>query len=144
MMGDAMAALELPFPEDARRPPVVVAVPTTPRRLRARGYNQAELLARHVASALRLRPMVPLERGEGVTSQTSLAPEARWRNVRRAFRPGPDAAAVAGRSVVLVDDVLTTGATASASAECLRSLGAGPIVVMTYARAVREGARIAA
>ena len=143
-MGQAMAALELPWPGNAPAPPLVVPVPTSPRRLRARGYNQAELLARQVASALGMRMVAALERAGASPSQTSLAPEARWRNVRGAFRPGPGAAAAEGRSVILVDDVLTTGATASAAAECLADAGAGPVVVVTFARAVQQGARIAA
>lgn len=144
MMGDALAELELPWPEGVAAAPLVVPVPTSPGRVRARGYNQAELLARRMAARRGWRMVTALERGSASRSQTSLTPEARWHNVRGAFRPAPDAGAVKGRSVILVDDVLTTGATASAAATCLAEVGSGPIVVATFARAVHEGARFAA
>jgi ComF family protein len=123
----------------------VVPVPTTERRLRERGYNQAELLARGVGRALG-RPCLPVLRRERATvSQTTLAPSERRENVRgtfslssRASRLVPDA------DVLLVDDVLTTGATAAEAAVTLTRAGAASVTLVTFARALpRVAARAA-
>src|SRR5690606_28416765 len=125
-------------------PRIVVPVPTSPGRLRARGYNQAELLAERVA-ARRGEPLVhALDRPVASGSQTSLAPEARRLNVRGAFAPGRQITAARGRSVLLVDDVLTTGATVSEAALTLAEHGTGPVVVLTFARSLAGRARAAA
>ncbi len=87
MMGDALAELELPWPDGVTAPPLVAAVPTTPGRVRARGYNQAELLARRMAARHGWRVVTALERRSALRSQTSLTPEARWQNVRGRFAP---------------------------------------------------------
>ena len=127
---------------------LVVPVPTTRRRVRVRGYNQAGLLAREVAAALGLPCTEALERMSAPRSQTTLSPRARRENVRGAFRTaGP--ADLAGRRVLLVDDVLTTGATAGEAATTLARAGAGPVTLVTFARALpwvdaSSGARPAA
>jgi ComF family protein len=133
-MGEAMSRLAAPR---ASPRAVVVPVPTTPRRLRARGYNQAELLARSLADARRLPLTAALERrGEG-DSQTSLAPTERKENVRGAFRARRSARAnVAGADVLLVDDVLTTGATASEAAGALAELDPASVTLVAFARAL--------
>jgi len=120
--------------------PVVVPVPTTSRRLRQRGYNQAELLALRVAAGRGLSLVSALSRaGEG-GSQTALDPSERRENVRGVFRPAPAISRkVDGRDVLLVDDVLTTGATASEAALALSSLGAASVTLLTYARALPSG-----
>jgi len=116
---------------------VVVPVPTTAARLRRRGYNQAELLARRVAALRGLPPVPAIARAGGGGSQTSLAPSERRENVRGAFRPvRSEASLVAGSDVLLVDDVLTTGATASEAALALASMGAASVTLLTYARAL--------
>jgi ComF family protein len=143
-MGDAVAALELPWPDGGRRGAVVTPIPTTPERMRTRGYNQAELLARRVAERLGLPCVAALRRTRATRSQTALTPRERLRNVRGVFGPGHGAGTLTGRTVLLVDDVLTTGATVSAATECLTEAGAGPVIVATFARAVTHGARGAA
>ncbi len=106
-------------------PDLVVPVPLHRVRELERGYNQSERLARGIADVL------GAEVGDGLLvrqratrSQTTLDKKARWRNVAEAFALR-DPAAVAGRRVLLVDDVITTGATVVAAAVPLREAGAG-------------------
>lgn len=114
---------------------VVVPVPTTPARARRRGYNQAGLLAGVVARRLGLPYHEGLRRSSAPSSQTSLSPRARKENVRGAFAV-VDGAGIEGTEVVLVDDVLTTGATAAEAASTLASAGAASVSLVTFARAL--------
>lgn len=105
-------------------PDLVVPVPLHRVRELERGYNQSERLARGIADVL------GAEVGDGLLvrqratrSQTALDKEARWQNVAGAFALS-DPAAVAGRRVLLVDDVLTTGATVVAASVPLHEAGA--------------------
>lgn len=117
--------------------PVVVPVPTTRARERSRGYNQAGLLARSYARLRKLPLVEGLERSDGGGTQVALHPEERRANVERAFtaRWG-ERARLEGSRVLLVDDVLTTGATAGAAARVLERAGASGVVVVTFARAL--------
>lgn len=135
VMATRMAALDPGA--DARARGVVVPVPTTRRRRRRRGYNQAALLARALASRLD-RPLVDaLRRRGGRGTQVALRPSERRANVREAFGPAvPDASRVAGMPVILVDDVLTTGATVSAAAVALERAGASGVCVIAFARSM--------
>lgn len=136
VMGDAVARLIRTAPRTGGRRGIVVPVPTTDRRLRSRGYNQAELLARRVARVGRLPFRRALARPGDGRSQTALTPAERRENVRGAFRPGPERGGVSGADVLLVDDVLTTGATASEAASVLAEMGAATVTLATYARAL--------
>lgn len=116
----------------AGSPQVIVPVPLHWRRTLSRGYNQSEAVARSISRELRL-PMRPrwLIRVKP-TVQRSLSATARWENVRGAFRVG-SRANVRGVRVLLVDDVLTTGATADAAATALRDAGAAQVTVAVVA-----------
>jgi ComF family protein len=116
---------------------LVVPVPSHRRRVRQRGWDHARLLAEAVARELAV-PVDPklLCRTRSTRPQVGLAPWARQANVAGAF--AARCALTAGR-VVLVDDVLTTGATASACATALLTAGARQVIVATVARATAHG-----
>lgn len=119
-----------------RLPPgaAVVAIPLARGRRTARGYDQAALLAGHLAAAAgatRLR--AALRRVRETPPQVGRSRAARARNVAGAFRA--EARMVAGRDLVLVDDVVTTGATADAAAAALKAAGARSVAVVALARA---------
>ena len=116
------------------RPDEVVAVPMTWTRRLRRGYNQAELLAHSLSRELGV-PVVRALRRRGRGSQVGSARSDRLRLSATAF---PVRRAVAGR-VVLVDDVLTTGATAAACTGALMRAGAAGVHVLTIARTARPG-----
>ncbi len=114
---------------------LITYVPLRPEKKRKRGYDQAELLARRVGelSGLPVQPTLEKIRTTGVQSQLHEEAERRA-NVSGAYRALPGAA-LAGRRVVLVDDVATTGATLSECAACLRAAGAEHVTALTLARA---------
>jgi ComF family protein len=114
---------------------VVVPVPLHWWRRFRRGYNQSEAVALGLAARLGL-PCCPgwLRRTRSTPHQMSLPPSLRRENVRGGFRAGHQAA-VAGQTVLLVDDVMTTGTTASEAARALRAAGAARVVVACLARA---------
>jgi ComF family protein len=135
-MGELMARA-LGWVPEAEVSALLVPVPTTPSRERERGYNQAGLLARAVGERTGQSVVEALIRREGGSTQVSLHPSERRANVREAFSLGADEGArVRDRDVILVDDVLTTGATATAAAEVLVDGGARRVDLVTFARAL--------
>lgn len=115
----------------------VVPVPLHPSRLVTRGFNQAALLARPIATRLQL-PLLAhaVRRVRHEHSQATLDVRARRSAVRGAFGRGGEA--MSG-NVLLVDDVFSTGATVNACAAVLRASGAARVVVLTLARAALVG-----
>jgi competence protein ComFC len=115
---------------------MIVPVPLHPFRQAEREFNQAEALARHLANSVTL-PLdaTCLRRVKETDSQTRLTRTQRAENVRTAFAFNHRASeAVAGKRVILVDDVFTTGATTNACAKLLRKHGAEAVCVWTLAR----------
>ena len=148
-LAGAMASLDLPWRPDAW----LVPVPLGAGRLRQRGYNQSERLARALSRRWN-RPLVELlVRTRDTVTQTALTPEARLANVAGAFqvrngecgvrneRARTDSAlriphSALGRPLILVDDVFTTGATLAEAARALDRAGAHTVSAVTFGRAV--------
>lgn len=143
MLAEAMAKLA----GEAPAAMLVIPVPLHRSKAAQRGFNQARLLATEALGFLRQsHPAWRLTLAESTLmrlratgSQAGLTPRQRRINVRGAFSVS-DPAKVSGRHVLLVDDILTTGATARAAAQVLRKAGAASVWVATLARAQRAEA----
>jgi ComF family protein len=127
---------------------LVVPVPLHPGKRRERGFNQSQLIARATIRAVRrLEPTAELqlsarvlERRRATESQAGLSTHQRRRNLRGAFFVSEDARdEIAGRDLLLIDDIYTTGATARACSFALKRAGAARVWVATVARAQRDG-----
>ncbi|MDX1922548.1 MAG: ComF family protein [Alphaproteobacteria bacterium] len=117
----------------------LMPVPLHFTRLFSRRYNQSALLV-HQLAKLCGKPMVlhALARIRSTHSQGHLSREQRYSNVKNAFRVRPNALAqIEGRNLLLIDDVLTTGATANACVIALKKAGAANVDVLTLARVVK-------
>lgn len=144
LLGRMLAEVIAQLIKECAEPPVVVAVPLHKRKYHERGFNQAELIAE---SALKLKPAgleLRLARGalvrtRATSSQTGLNSHQRRENIRGAFAVAKPEV-VAGRDVLLVDDVFTTGTTVAECARLLRRAGATRIWVATVARTLKAEA----
>ncbi|MTH76753.1 ComF family protein [Paracoccus aestuariivivens] len=137
VLGDWVARAAAPL---IRPEMVVIPVPVHIRRLVGRKYNQAELLAERVARVYELTHFAhALRRLRHTPMQDHGTVDDRFANVEDAFslsrRFTRD---IEGRSVLLVDDVMASGATLAAAADALRAAGSGPISVVVLARAVKD------
>jgi ComF family protein len=124
-MADAVKKMNWPID-------VIVPVPLHKIRLDERGYNQSELLARELSYRLNIFMSKALRRVRNTTTQTALHKEERIENVKGAFKVTYKDTIV-GKNVLLVDDVLTTGATLDECAKVLKENGAKDVYVATIA-----------
>ena len=139
LMGDMMAATW--YAADLPMPDIVVPVPIGARRYLSRGYNQSVLLARATARRMQCRfedRFLLRTNVKGVPTSTKGSDRRqRFEIAGKSFKSvssgknGPD-----GLNILLADDVMTTGATASACADCLKNCGAARVDVITFARAI--------
>ena len=130
-LGRELAQLSVPF-----RPDLILPVPLAPARLAERGFNQALELARPLTRSLG----VPLEirhihRRRDTAPQASLPWKERKQNIRHAFESGID---LTGKTVLVVDDVMTTGATLDELARTLKAHGAARVENFVLARALKD------
>lgn len=134
MLGEAVSDLA---PEFGDRAPLVVPVPLHANKLKQRGFNQSELVAKAMAKGferkLELAPELLVRKRE-TDSQTGLTRQQRIANLRGAFRATSE---IAERDILLVDDVFTTGTTVSECARVLRRAGAQRVWVATIARVLK-------
>jgi ComF family protein len=137
-IADDMAAVMAPPSDLAAGSSALVPIPLAPKRLRQRGYNQSEALARALGSRWKL-PVLPhvLERTRETPTQTALTPETRLANVAGAFGVSNDQWSMIHdhSTLIIVDDVFTTGATLAEAARALEQAGAKRVYGITFARA---------
>ena len=116
---------------------LVTCVPMHPNDVRQRGYNQAQLLARETGALLEL-PVYNnlLKKTEQNSVQHSLTRQERQRNVSGVYQFSPSALHLNGRTVLLCDDIITTGSTLNECAAVLRAAGAGRVLCVTAAAVV--------
>lgn len=123
---------------DTWQPDLITFMPIGWLRGRERGYNQAELLARAVAEPLGLPCRATLRKRAFTPKQSEQKDAAaRQKNAERAFLPLTNAE-VRGQAIVLVDDIVTTGATAAAAVRLLREMGAARVYVLAAARTLSK------
>jgi ComF family protein len=120
--------------------PLVIPIPLHRNKFRARGFNQAEEIAASLKkiTGYDMKPFV-LQRRRDTSSQTGMSAHQRRENVRAAFVVRPQCKReVAGRNIILVDDVMTTGATAAECSRVLLRAGAKQVFVLTAARVTSQ------
>lgn len=136
-LGGPLAGLMLDFIRGYHLPlgscDYIIPVPLSPARFREREFNQAYILASALSDYLKLRLLGNnLRRVRNTRSQTELDNRGRWKNIQGAFKiRTPNL--IKDKNILLIDDVLTTGATASEAAGILKSAGAESVYVLTLA-----------
>jgi ComF family protein len=130
----AMTKLQAPADEAS----VLIPIPLAKKRLRERGYNQSEVLARALARQWRIPVLVDLlARTRETPTQTTLTPATRLANVAGAFAVANVQCSMINdhSTLIIVDDVFTTGATLAEAARALEQAGATRVIGVTFARA---------
>ena len=133
-LGDALAAQMFAFTKGLNwQPDILIPIPLGRQRMKERGYNQSAMIAEPLAMALNIEfaPQALVRRKE-TRSQVGLSKQERHKNMLGAFQ----AAGVSGKTILVLDDVSTTGSTLSSSAEALLLAGAKDVYALTVARAL--------
>jgi ComF family protein len=126
--------LEQLYAQEGWSADVIAPVPLSKRKVRKRGFNQADLLAQEFGAGIGVPvDSSSLQRTRDTRSQVGLDPLERWENVEHVFKAEPRS--FEGAKVLIVDDLFTTGATLSACARASRAAGAGSVMGLTVARA---------
>ncbi len=133
--------LSIALPRDEKFD-AITPVPLHWRRRWQRGFNQSALLAGGIAERTGLPVVRALRRVRATPAQAGLSKTRRRQNVASAFAPRASALGLAGKRVLLIDDVMTTGSTAAACALALKRAGVGRVVLLTVARADRRPAAV--
>jgi ComF family protein len=136
-MGDSFAFQMIPFVERLNwQADVLIPIPLGRQRFKERGYNQVGMIAKPLALALGMRYAPKgLVRRKETRSQVGLTKVERKTNVQHAFQAGMG---VNGKTVLIMDDVSTTGSTLSAGAQVLYAAGAKDVYALTVARALPQ------
>lgn len=116
---------------------IVIPIPLHWRRVRQRGYNQADVVAQSLSRELALPVSQPLVRHKATKPQSRRAHHKRWKNVAGAFSCTPTAPQPS--RILLIDDVITTGSTTRAAVMALRTLFDCPITIVAVARSAQIG-----
>lgn len=112
------------------KPDAIIPVPVHKSKQRSRGYNQAELIARQISKRLNIPVKSDIViRQNATTVQKNLSAKARQNNLKKAFKVIPNSVQLS--SVLIVDDIYTTGATVDALAQCLKDAGVGKVFFAT-------------
>lgn len=113
---------------------LIVSVPLHPSKMRKRGYNQSELIAKYLASKLSIPYADVLKRTKKTSPQSGQSKSQRRRNIKDAFEIKSPAEKVINSSILLVDDIYTTGSTVDECSKVLVNYGAANVYVITIAR----------
>ncbi|MCK5082022.1 MAG: ComF family protein [Candidatus Omnitrophica bacterium] len=136
-MRKPLARLMIDFLEtyrlDIRQFEQIVPMPLFPSRLRERGYNQSQLLAQEIGQRYKIKlSLNNLVRARETEHQARLSEKERWTNIHGAFRI-KNRIEFSGKNILIIDDLLTTGATASEAAHTVKDAGAKTVGILTLA-----------
>ncbi|WMJ77926.1 MULTISPECIES: ComF family protein [unclassified Sedimentibacter] len=112
----------------------IASVPIHPSKMRKRGYNQSELIARYIASRLCIPYVDALKRTKKTLKQSGQKKEDRRKNLRNAFTVKKSAQKIINSTILLVDDIYTTGSTVDECSKALIKYGAEKVYIITIAR----------
>lgn len=111
--------------------PIITCIPTTKRKLRQRSYNQAKIIAQAVADYFQeplIDGLIITKKGQG---QTGRLVSQRWQKIKKFQWQGPD---ISGQNIIVIDDVVTTGATINEAARALKAAGAKKVLAASLAK----------
>lgn len=137
-LSKSCAEIMMPVARGIPESDAVMAVPLSSKRLRQRRYNQSEWLSRHIAQSLAV-PLITdaVTRSHADIPQVGLGADARWENVRHQFSiSSSNASLIRGKHLLVIDDVVTTGATLQALAQTLKKSGARTVRALTLAQTI--------